>query len=89
MFGRGGPGGGPGGNNANQPNRFGPPPNPDAEALQKAIDAKASNAELKGVMEKFSASRKEKQAALETAQANLRKVLSLRQEAILLSMGTL
>ena len=85
MFGRGGPGG----NNNNQGNRPGMAPNPEADTLQKAIEGKASNAELKGAMEKFVASRKDKQAALETAQANLRKVLSVRQEAILLSMGTL
>jgi len=85
MFGRGGPGG----NNNNQGNRPGMAPNPEADTLQKAIEGKASNAELKGAMEKFVASRKDKQAALDTAQANLRKVLSVRQEAILLSMGTL
>ena len=64
-------------------------PNPAAEALQKAIDAKASSSELKSAMAKFVESRKAKQAELETAQANLRKVLTVRQEAILTSSGAL
>jgi len=78
MFGgrRGGPGGG------NQGGPGGGTTNPDQEALQKAIDAKASGAELKGALTKFIESRKAKQADLEKAQADLRKVLSPRQEAI-------
>lgn len=78
--GQGGPGGGRGG--------FGQP-NPDAEALQKAIDAKASNAELKAALDKYTASRKAKQAELEKAQANLRKVLTPRQEAVATLNGLL
>ena len=81
--GRGGQGGGPGG-----PGGFGQP-NPDADALQKAIDAKASNAETKAALEKFVAARKAKQAELEKAQANLRKVLTPRQEAIATLNGLL
>jgi hypothetical protein len=85
MFGRrGGPGGG---GDTNRPS-FGPQ-NPDADALQKAIDAKASNAEMKTALAKFTASRKEKQAALEKAQDALRKVLSVRQEAIASMNGLL
>ena len=64
-------------------------PSPEAEALQKAIDAKASNAELKAAMAKYNAARKEKQEALDKAQAELRKVLSVRQEAIAVSSGLL
>lgn len=78
--GQGGQGGGRGG--------FGQP-NPTAEALQKAIDAKASNAETKAALEKFVADRKAKQAELEKAQANLRKVLTPRQEAIATLNGLL
>ena len=37
---------------------------------------------LKAALAKYIESRKAKQAELETAQANLRKVLSVRQEAI-------
>jgi hypothetical protein len=81
--GGGGPGG-PGGQDAAQggQRRFGPPPSPEAEALQKAIDAKAPKAELKAAVEKYQAARKSKQAELEKAQEDLRKVLTARQEAI-------
>jgi len=69
--------------------RFGPPPSPEAEALQKAIDAKAPKAELKAAMAKYVESRKAKQAELEKAQEELRKVLSTRQEAIATMNGWL
>lgn len=81
--GRGPSGGGPGGGGA-----FGQP-NPDADALQKAIDAKASNAEMKAALAKYVESCKAKQAALEKAQAELRKVLTPRQEAIAALNGLL
>jgi len=64
-------------------------PSPEAEALQKAIESKASNSEMKAALAKYQDSRKAKQADLETAQANLKKVLSVRQEAILTSQGLL
>jgi len=71
--------------NADQPQQrrggFGQP-SQEAEALQKAIDAKASKAEIKAAMDKYVASRKVKQAELEKAQEDLRKVLTSRQEAI-------
>jgi hypothetical protein len=75
-------GGGPGGGGTQ-------PSNPEADALQKAIDAKASNAELKAAVTKFVETRKIKQAELEKAQTDLRKVLTVRQEAIATSMGLL
>jgi len=68
---------------------FGGAPNPDADALQKAIDSKASKAEMKAALEKYMASRKASQAALEQAQADLRKVLTSRQEAIATLNGLL
>jgi len=64
-------------------------PNPDADALQKAIDSKASKAELKAAMEKYVASRKAKQAEMEKAQAALRELLTPRQEAIATLNGLL
>lgn len=79
--GRGGPGGQGGG--------FGGQPNPAAESLQKAIDAKASNAETKAALDKYVANRKAKQAELEKTQAALRKVLTPRQEAIATLNGLL
>lgn len=97
MFGGQRRGGGPGGNGgggggADQPRRggpFGQTPSPEAEALQKAIDAKAPKAEIKAAMEKFVASRKAKQAELEKSQEELRKVLTTRQEAIATLNGLL
>lgn len=64
-------------------------PNPEAEALQKAIEAKASGAELKAAVAKYRDARKAKQAELEKAQAELRKVLTVRQEAIATASGLL
>ena len=93
MFGRGGPRGGDNAQPADQGSQrrggFGGAPNPDADALQKAIDSKASKAEMKAALDKYLASRKAKQAALEQAQADLRKVLTTRQEALAALNGLL
>jgi len=90
MFGRGGrPPGGDTAQGGNQPRTGFGAPNPAAEALQKAIDAKASSSELKAAMAKFVEARKVSQADLEAAQAALRKVLTVRQEAILTANGAL
>jgi hypothetical protein len=64
-------------------------PMPEAEALQKAIDNRASKAELKAVLAKYAEARKKKQAELEKAQADLRQVLTLHQEGTMLLMGIL
>lgn len=71
-----------GGDQGGQRRGFGPPPSAEADALQKAIDAKAPKAEIKAAMAKYVESRKAKQAELEKAQEELRKVLTTRQEAI-------
>ena len=71
----GGAGGAAGGN------RFGGAPSPEQEALQKALDDKAPADEVKAKLAKFRDSRKEKEAALDKAQEELRKALSPRQEA--------
>lgn len=86
MMGRGRPGGD---NNSTAGRGMFGTPNPDAEALQKALDAKAPNAEIKAALAKYQESRKAKQAALEKAQAELRKVLTPRQEAIAALNGLL
>ena len=83
--GRGGRGGGggntdPANTNTNR-TRFGGTPSPEAEALRKAIDDKAAEDELKSKLAKVHEARKTKDAALEKAQADLRKALSPRQEA--------
>ena len=95
MFGgRGGRGGQNGGNQdqANGNTRRGPfggTPMPEADTLQKAIDSKASKADMKAALEKYAEARKAKQAELEKAQADLRKVLTLRQEALATLNGLL
>lgn len=89
--GPGGPGGRRGGGDGGEQGgrRFGGEPSPEAEALQKAIEAKASNDEIKGKLAKYREAQKTKQANLEKAQAELRQVLSVRQEANAVLMGLL
>ena len=71
------------------PRGFGGTPSPEAEALQKAIDDNAPAAQVKDAMEKYRAARKDKEAKLADAQASLRKVLSVRQEAQASLLGLL
>jgi hypothetical protein len=90
--GGGGGGGAAAGDNAGRTGGrggFNAPPSPEAEDLQKALDAKASPDELKSKMAKLRDSRKAKEADLAKAQEALRKVLTVRQEATALSMGLL
>jgi len=97
FFGRqqgGGDNGGGGGDQGGQRRGGGPggmfgQPSPEAEALQRAVDSKASSAETKAALAKLVDARKTSQASLETAQADLRKVLTVRQEAILTLRGLL
>jgi hypothetical protein len=70
--GQGGPGG-PGG-------AFGQA-SPEADALQKAIDDNAPAAQIKDLLAKYKTSQKAKQAKLVAAQAELKKVLTTKQEA--------
>ncbi len=89
---RGGPGGGgPADNNQQRrgPGGFGAEPSPEAEALQKALEGKASNDEIKAKLASLREARKVKEANLEKAQEELRKVLTVRQEAEALLMGLL
>ena len=97
-FGRGGGGRRGGGNNDaqangnNQGGRRGFPgaePSPEAEELQKAIDSNASKDELKAKLAKVREARKDKEAKLAKAQEDLRKVLTLKQEATAVLMGLL
>ncbi len=85
----GGGGNGDGPDNGGRRNRFGGEPGPEAQALQKALDAKASSDELKSKLARVREAQKEKEAKLATAQEDLRKVLSLRQEATAVLMGLL
>jgi len=88
-FGRGGRGGGDNNDRGGRGGGLFGTPSPEAEALQKAIDAKAGNNEIKAALAKYEAARKAKIAALEKAQADLRKVLTPRQEAIAAMNGLL
>jgi hypothetical protein len=83
---RGGDNGGNGGNNRPAVT---PTPNPEAEALQQALDSKAEADVLKTKLAAFRDARKVKEAALTKAQEDLRKVLSVRQEASAVLMGLL
>ncbi|HOB99032.1 MAG TPA: hypothetical protein PKM43_09850, partial [Verrucomicrobiota bacterium] len=67
--------------------RFGPEPDPAADELVKAIEDKASNDVLKAKMTAYRDSLKAKEAKLQAAQEDLRKVLSVRQEALALQLG--
>ncbi|HYT60035.1 MAG TPA: hypothetical protein VEL06_07675 [Haliangiales bacterium] len=63
--------------------------NPEAEELQKAIDSNASSDEIKAKLAKLREARKEKEAKLASAQEELKKVLSVKQEAAAVLMGLL
>jgi hypothetical protein len=65
------------------------PGDAEEQALQDAINANASPASVKSLLDKFNAARKAKQAKTEAAQAELRKKLSVRQEAIASLIGLL
>lgn len=84
---RGGDNNGGGGDQGRR--RFGPEPSPEADALEKAIEAKASNDEIKAKLAKYRDSKKDKEAKLAKAQEDLRKVLSVRQEAAAVLAGLL
>lgn len=71
-----------------RPSMFGEP-SAEAQALDKAIESKASKKELEAALTKFRAVKKDKEAKLKEAQDALRKVLSTRQEAIAVANGYL
>jgi hypothetical protein len=64
-------------------------PSPEAEELQKAIDSNASKDELKAKLAKVREARKDKEAKLAKAQEDLKKVLTVKQEATSVLMGLL
>jgi hypothetical protein len=92
--GRRGGNNGPNANNNNNPNGggrngFGPQPSPEAQALQQAVESDAPPEQLKALLAKYNAAEKTKQAALATAQANLRLVLTVKQECLASLIGLL
>jgi hypothetical protein len=84
---RGGDQGGPGFGGGR--GGFGSQPSPEAEALQKAIDDNQPTAQIKAALAKYQASQKAKQAKLAQAQEDLRKVLTVKQEAEATLLGLL
>lgn len=76
--------GGPGG-----PGAFGRETNPELDALRKAIENDASAAEIKSKLADLRTARKKKETELEKAQDELRKSLSVRQEAVAVTLGLL
>ena len=54
---------------------------PEQDALQKAIDDNAPSSQIKDLLAKYKTSQKAKQAKLEAAQADLKKILTTKQEA--------
>lgn len=64
-------------------------PSPEARSLQTAIDAKASTDEIKAKLAKLREANKQNEAKLAQAQDDLRKVLSVRQEAEGVLLGLL
>ena len=62
---------------------------PNLESLQKLNERDASETEVKAGLEKLRAGRREKQVQLAKAQEDLRAVLTVRQEAVLVLAGTL
>lgn len=66
---------------------FGPEPSAEQKALEDAIDNNAPKGQLKAALDKYRASQKDKQSKLEQAQANLKKVLSQKQEAQAVLLG--
>jgi len=65
------------------------PSDPDVEILQKAIESNAPSAQIQSALAKLREARKQKQAELAKAQADLRSVLTTRQEAALVVAGML
>jgi hypothetical protein len=96
---RGGPGGpgggpqpadqGPGGNRGGGRGGFGPASNPEVEALQKAIDAKAPAKEIEARLKALRDARVKREEDLKKAREELRKVLTITQEAQLVLGGIL
>ncbi len=62
---------------------------PEGDALRKAVQERAAPAEVKAALDKLAVARKEHRAALEKAQAELRKVLTVKQEAVATVNGLL
>ena len=64
-------------------------PNPEAEAFSKAVQNKAPTEELKQRMARVRDARKAAEAEYDKLSEELRQLLTVRQEATLVAIGTL
>jgi hypothetical protein len=87
--GMGGGGGGAGGGATTRGGTLGNALSQELQAVQRAVDGNASKEDTKAVLEKLAQVRREHRAGLEKAQDDLRKVVTVRQEAILTVAGYL
>ncbi len=87
MRGPGGRGGGGGARNFMA--SMGVEPDKEAEALQECLEANAPQDTIKGRLATYREARKAKEAKLKKAQEELKQVLSMKQEAILVLAGML
>lgn len=69
--------------------RFGGQADPEADALRAAITDKLPDAEIKSRLGHLRDARKQNEAKIEQAREDLRAVLSVRQEAVLVMAGLL
>jgi hypothetical protein len=81
--------GGPGGGTRGPGGFGGGTPNPDVEAFSKAVQNKAPTDELKQRMARVRDARKAAEADYEKVSEELRQLLTVRQEAVLVAIGTL
>lgn len=79
----------PSSDSSSRRSRFGGEPSAEEAALQKAIDDKAPADQVKAKLAALRDSRKAKEAKLEKAQEDLKKVLSVKQEAVAVLNGLL
>jgi hypothetical protein len=83
-------GGGRGGANAaGGRGGFGPQTSDEQQALQKVVDSNAASPQIRDALANYRAARKAKQDKLATAQENLKKVLTAKQEAQIVLLGYL
>jgi hypothetical protein len=62
---------------------------PELESLRNAIENNAPDAQVKAALERYRTARKAREDALAKAQAELQKVLSVKQEAVAVTEGLL
>jgi len=83
-------GGGGQGGQGNRGNRFGPQSSPEEDALRTALASTSTTPdEINSKLTALRAARAKATSDLEAARDDLKKVLTLRQEATLVEMGIL